>query len=170
LAQLIYSSGALALQWLNYSDFYIEKDEKKKINAIDKNLLGGEKVKKNFKYNLSSKILKNSLEKIRKKDNKRARQVYSFYEGLKETINEINKKMKKNSYQFWVVGNRTVKKETLMTDKILVEMAKNCGLEYVCKVGRNIPNKVMPSLNSPTNEVGEKMNTMINEHIVVLRK
>lgn len=28
----------------------------------------------------------------------------------------------------------------------------------------------MPSLNSPTNEVGAKVTTMTNEHIVVLRK
>ena len=73
-------------------------------------------------------------------------------------------------YQFWVVGNRTVKGETLSTDVIIAEIAEHYGMEYVYTIQRNIVNKVMPSLNSPTNETGKKSTTMTNEHILVLRK
>ena len=35
---------------------------------------------------------------------------------------------------------------------------------------RNIPNKKMPKLNSPSNKIGEKTSTMNNEYIVILTK
>lgn len=78
--------------------------------------------------------------------------------------------MKPNSYQFWVVGNRTVKLETLLTDKIIAEMAKKYGLIHLFSFNRKILNKVMPSLNSPTNEKGARVKTMTSETVVVLKK
>jgi len=114
--------------------------------------------------------LKKSLDIIKNSDFERAGDVYSFYEDLNESIKAITSKMRINSYQFWVVGNRTVKLENLKTDKIIIELAKECGLQYIHTVSRNIPNKVMPSLNSPTNVTGEKAQTMTIENIVILRK
>ncbi len=67
-------------------------------------------------------------------------------------------------------GNRRVKGELLLTDQIIAEIADHYQLEHIYTIGRNIINKVMPSLNSPTNENGVKASTMTNEHIVVLRK
>ena len=58
----------------------------------------------------------------------------------------------------------------LPTDEIIAELAQNYGMEYVTTVHRNIVNKVMPSANSPTNEVGKTLTTMNTENIVVLRK
>ena len=49
-------------------------------------------------------------------------------------------------------------------------MANEFGLTYVYTIDRNIPNKAMPSLNSPSNVTGVKSSTMTMEHIVVLRK
>lgn len=69
-----------------------------------------------------------------------------------------------------MVGNRTVKLENLKTDIIIREMSKKYGITYLCTIDRNILNKVMPSKNSPTNETGETVSTMVNEHIVVLKK
>ena len=69
-----------------------------------------------------------------------------------------------------MVGNRTVKNELLRTDEIIAEIANHYGLEHIHTIDRNIINKVMPALNSPTNESGIKSSTMTNEHIVVLRK
>ena len=43
-------------------------------------------------------------------------------------------------------------------------------MKFVTKVARNISNKVLPSRNSPTNEVGKLVSTMMNEYIVILRK
>lgn len=157
----------VSLQWVNLEE--LSDDE---IIGIDKRLMGGEKFKKGFKYELYSKTLKESLDKILEdeKNIERAGDVYSFYKDLQEAIESITNKCKKNSYQFWVVGNRTVKKENLKTSNIIVEMAEKFGLEHVYTIGRNIPNKVMPNVNSPTNKIGEKVTTMTNEHIVILRK
>ncbi|SHH84339.1 hypothetical protein SAMN02745135_02368 [Caloranaerobacter azorensis DSM 13643] len=154
-----------SLWWLDLK--YIEPSN---IHKVDNNLLGGKKAKKDFNYELQSETLKKSIEIIKEKDLNRAREVYSFYVDLDKSIQTITKKMKLNSYQFWVVGNRTVKEEKLLTDRIIVELGRQYGLVEVCDIPRSIPNKVMPSKNSPTNEVGKTVTTMTNEHIVVLRK
>jgi len=155
----------VSLQWLDLYDV-----SNKDIMDIDKNLMGGTKYKKGFESSLHSPTLNASLKKIREIDEERAGDVYSFYKDLDECIKSITKKMRINSYQFWVVGNRTVKLENLKTNVIIEELGQQYGLKHVYTIGRNIPNKVMPSLNSPSNVVGEKVTTMTNEHIVVLRK
>ena len=155
----------LSLQWLDLFELS-EKD----IMGIDKSLMGGVKFRNGFEYIVSSKILRESLERIKDIDLERAGDVYSFYLDLEKTIKKIAQKTKTGGYQFWVIGNRTVKGELLLTDQIITEIAEHYGMEYVYTVDRNIINKVMPSQNSPTNETGAKASTMTNEHIVVLRK
>ncbi|MCL2774106.1 MAG: hypothetical protein FWD71_12240 [Oscillospiraceae bacterium] len=155
----------LSLQWLNLTG--VSSDD---ISAIDRNLLGGKKYRSGFEYTLDSDILLNSLEKIKDIDIERAGDVYSFYHDLDIAISTIARKMKCGSYQIWVVGNRTVKLENLHTDLILTELGKRYGLVHIHTIDRNISNKVMPALNSPTNEAGKKVTTMTNEHIVILRK
>ena len=155
----------LSLQWLDLFELS-EKD----IMGIDKSLMGGVKFRNGFEYIVSSKILRESLERIKDSDLERAGDVYSFYLDLEKTIKKIAQKTISGGYQFWVIGNRTVKGELLLTDQIITEIAEHYGMEYVYTVDRNIINKVMPSQNSPTNETGAKASTMTNEHIVVLRK
>lgn len=155
----------LSLQWLDLFDL-----TEKEIMGIDKSLMGGDKYRNGFEYTIPSGVLRESLEKIKDIDLERAGDVYSFYLDLSNAISSIAQKTKQNGYQFWVVGNRTVKKELLRTDEIIAEIANYYGLEHIHTIDRNIINKVMPSLNSPTNETGIKSSTMTNEHIVVLRK
>ena len=155
----------LSLQWLDIYDL-----SEKEIMGIDKSLMGGTKFRNGFEYSIPSETLRNSLEKIKDIDIERAGDVYSFYLDLEHAIAAIAQKSRSGGYQFWVVGNRTVKKELLQTDKIIAETARKYGMEYVYTIDRNIINKVMPSLNSPTNETGQKSVTMTNEHIVIFRK
>ena len=155
----------LSLQWLDLFDL-----SEKEIMGIDKTLMGGNKFKNGFECTLPSTTLRASLERIKDVDLERAGDVYSFYLDLSNSIAAISDKTKSGGYQFWVVGNRTVKGELLLTDKIISEIAEQCGLQHIHTVDRNIINKVMPSLNSPTNESGVKSSTMTNEHIVILRK
>ena len=155
----------LSLQWLGLYDL-----SEKEIMGIDKSLMGGAKFRNGFEYTIPSETLRKSLNKIKDIDLERAGDVYSFYLDLERTIAAIANKSRKDGYQFWVVGNRTVKGELLLTDRIIAEIADNFGMDYVYTIGRNIINKVMPSLNSPTNESGQKSETMTNEHIVILRK
>ena len=155
----------LSLQWLNLYEL-----TDKEILRVDKTLMGGAKFNKGFEMNLKSETLKKSLDVIKELDSKRAGDVYSFYKDLDSAIEKISLKTKKGGYQFWVVGNRTVKNELLKTDEIISELAEQYNLETIYTINRNIPNKVMPSLNSPTNEIGKKVTTMTMEHIVILKK
>lgn len=154
-----------SLQWLG-----IDNLSEKEIMGIDKTLMGGAKFRNGFEYTIPSQSLRESLFRIKDKDLERAGDVYSFYNDLKNSIKAVSEKTKIGGYHFWVVGNRTVKGELLKTDVIITEIADSYGLEHVYTIDRNIINKVMPSLNSPTNESGVKAETMTNEHIVVLRK
>ncbi len=155
----------LSLQWLDLFEL-----SEKEIMGIDKTLMGGNKYRNGFEFTISSNTLRTSLERIKDIDLERAGDVYSFYLDLSKSIAAISNKTKSGAYQFWVVGNRTVKGELLLTDKIISEIAEQYGLQHIHTVDRNIINKVMPSLNSPSNESGVKSSTMSNEHIVILRK
>lgn len=155
----------LSLQWLE-----LLGTTEASIRGIDKSLMGGIKLKNSSENVIHSETFNRSYEKILKCDEKRAYDVYSFYYDLEKIIETLSKKMTKDSYQFWVVGNRTVKQENLKTDIIIREISKYYKVQYLCTIDRNILNKVMPSKNSPTNVTGETVTTMVNEHIVVLKK
>ena len=155
----------LSLQWLDLFGL-----TEKEIMGIDKALMGGGKYRNGFEFTIPSTTLRTSLERIKDIDLERAGDVYSFYLDLCKSIAAISSKTKSGGYQFWVVGNRTVKGELLLTDQIISEIANEYQLDHIYTIDRNIINKVMPSLNSPTNESGVKSSTITNEHIVVLRK
>lgn len=154
----------LSLQWL---ELYGTTDES--IRRIDKSLMGGKRLNNPSENIIHSDTFNKSFENIYAIDPKRAYDVYSFYFDLEKIIETLSKKMSENSYQFWVVGNRTVKQENLKTDIIIREISKYYNIKYLCTIDRNILNKVMPSKNSPTNVSGEIVSTMVNEHIVVLK-
>ncbi|MEG0836059.1 MAG: hypothetical protein RR413_11505, partial [Christensenellaceae bacterium] len=144
----------LSLQWINLSEL-----TEKEIMGVDKSLMGGRKYRNGFEFTMQSPTLRDSLDRIMAVDVERAGDVYSFYSDLDASIDSISKKTRSGGYQFWVVGNRTVKNELLQTDVIITELAAHHGLTSVYTVDRNIPNKVMPSQNSPTNITGEKSST-----------
>ena len=155
----------LSLQWLGLSDL-----SEAEIMGIDRSLMGGSRPPEGFVNTLPSPTLRRSLEAITAADPRRAGDVYSFYADLRDAIAAVARKTRSGGYHFWVVGNRTVKDQVLQTDRIIAELAEEQDLAYVCTIGRNIINKVMPSQNSPSNETGVKSSTMTNEHIVVLRR
>lgn len=155
----------LSMQWLDLFEL-----TEKEIMSVDRTLMGGQKYRNGFEYTVKSAVLRDILDRIKDVDLERAGDVFSFYNDLEQSISTIAEKTKKDGYQFWVVANRTVKGEVIPTDKIIEEIAQIYGLQYVYTIDRNIVNKVMPSANSPTNEIGKTANTMTVEHIVVLRK
>jgi len=155
----------LSLQWIDLFELS-DKD----IMNVDCSLMGGMKFRNGFEFSLNSQTVQQSLNDIGEKNIERAGDVFSFYKDLEKSIKEIARTTKEGGYHFWIVGNRTVKGVTLETDKIIAEMAEKYNMKYVYSVGRFISNKVMPSLNSPSNKTGETAATMTNEHIVILRK
>lgn len=140
------------------------------ITNIDSILLGGKKIKNRSLEYLASKTLTSIYNEISKVDVKRANEVLDFYYDLDDSIKAIADKTKKEGYQFWVVGNRTVKKVHIPTDVIIEELGLKYGLIPMTRFYRVISNKVMPSLNSPTNISGQTISTMCDETILVLKK
>lgn len=159
----------LSLQWLDFTEIGEDESLVKDINKIDALLLGG-KVDKELKNSLASETLERTIESIAIEDEKRAKEVLQFYIDLDKALKEIARVMKPNSYQCWVVGNRTVKKVKIPTHQIIIELFQKYGVRHVLTFERNIPNKKMPKENSPTNKVGEKVTTMNGEVIFILRK
>ena len=153
----------LSAQW---TDIF---DDPNKASGIDNELLGG-KANKTLEHNLKSYYLKDSLDKITGRDEKRAKDVLSFYIGLNECLKQAYRMLKQGKYFCLVIGNRLVKQVRIPTDLIIAELAEEIG--FICEdiFVRNIPGKRMPLKNSPTNIAGVLEETMVKESIVVLRK
>jgi site-specific DNA-methyltransferase (cytosine-N4-specific) len=81
-------------------------------------------------------------------------EVASFYSDLQSSIQNVADVVKPDGYACYVVGNRKVKGVVLPTDQVIRDFFETCGFEYVATYHRSIPNKRMPSRNSPTNATG----------------
>ena len=148
----------------------LENENNVSLGNLDSELLGGKrKIRPNL-IEIGSQTLSETIDKISSNDKARAQEVLDFYIDLDLCLKSISQKMRKNGYQFWVVGNRTVKLNLLKTDVILTELSRKHDLIHVHTFDRLIPNKVMPSKNSPSNVAGEKVTTMTSEKIVIFRK
>lgn len=148
----------LANEWLDVAD----------ANQIDNSLMGG-KCQKEI-YNFNSFPLNESLQKIAELDEKRAKEVSSFYYDYQKSIENVAATIRKGGYACYVVGNRKVKGVVLPTDEVTQDFFENQGFSHIETIIRNIPNKRMPSKNSPTNVPGIKDETMNNEYIVIMKK
>lgn len=137
-------------------------------NQVDNSLMGGRKLKEKSSFN--SLTLNTVINQIGGIDEKRAGEVVSFYWDYRNSIATISKKVKKHGYACYVVGNRKVKGVVLPTDEITKELFEEQGLTHIETIIRNIPNKRMPSKNSPSNVTGMKDDTMTNEYIVIMQK
>ena len=153
----------LSAQWIDIFE------DPNKASGVDNELLGG-KATKTLEHTLDSKYLKDSLNKIAKIDEKRAKDVLSFYIGLNDCLKQAHKILKSKKYFCLVVGNRLVKQVRIPTDFIIAELGEKIGFTCEDVFVRNIPGKRMPIKNSPTNIVGALEETMNKESIVVLRK
>jgi len=148
----------LANQWLGFQE----------ASKLDNEMMGGKRPIKVERFGIN--VLDEIIEQIGNKDEKRVKDVYSFYKDYLSSINNISKVIKKNGFACFVVGNRRVKSITLPTDEITSEMFKLNGFQHIETIIRRIPNKRMPSKNSPTNVKGKKDSTMNYEYIVVMQK
>lgn len=151
----------LSLQWLDFGDSICR--------SIDKMSLGGNHPEDEAVLQVS-KILWQTWEEIKMKDNKRALDVLSFYNDMFLCVEELDRVMKERSRICFVLGNRTVKGITIPTDEILIEMFERFGFCHRETIIRDIPNKTMPLKNSPTNEPGKVEKTMWNELIIIVER
>ncbi len=153
----------LSSQWIDIFD------DPNKASGVDNELLGG-RATKTLSHVLSSDYLNDSLDKIAKRDESRAKDVLSFYIGLNDCLKKAYEILKPKKYFCLVIGNRLVKQVRIPTDFIIAELGEKIGFTCEDIFVRNIPGKRMPIKNSPTNIVGALEETMNKESIVVLRK
>ena len=151
----------LSLQWLGLP--YEEARD------VDKRSLGGRRLT-NLDAVSNILTLQKALEQIASKDSKRALEVGSFYHDFSLCFREIARVCTLGAKACFVVGNRTVKGVQIPTDRIVVELGKQCGFAHIDTFHRHIPNKRMPSKNSPSNVRGRLGSTMTKEHIIILEK
>jgi DNA modification methylase len=145
----------LALQWLGMWE-----------KNVDLESLGG----KPTEYKSVLPTLQQVISKIREIDKKRAKDVESFYFDLQRCVENIARVIKLNGYAVFVIANRKVKGVILPNDRIIVDMMMPLGFSHIGTLNREIPNKRMPSRNSPSNIPGETDVTMLNEQIALFIK
>ncbi|MFQ3548287.1 MAG: DNA methyltransferase [Armatimonadota bacterium] len=151
------------------SDWISDLNEYDNINyKVDNESLGkkSEIDKKIFCHKEFTQI----VELIESVDSKRAEDVVNFFNAYYKALKNISANLNRNGVVCFVVGNRTVKGHQIPMDQITASFFQEFGLEFENILVRDISNKVMPSKNSPSNIIGEKSTTMMNEYIVILRK
>lgn len=134
---------------------------------LDNLLMGG---KKKAEPIYETESIAKELKEIQSIDNTRFQEVVSFLNDYSCSIKNIATKIRKGGIICYVVGNRTVKGIQIPLDFFTAEMFEKQGFSHLKTIVREIPNKRMPSKNSPTNVTGAKGCTMSNEYIVVMKK
>ncbi|MGB9597075.1 MAG: hypothetical protein ACPL7B_12410 [Candidatus Poribacteria bacterium] len=119
---------------------------------IDNMLMGGKPAKSVYQKGL----IKEYIEKIAKSSIKRALEISSYYFDLEKSIKEVSYSIKKNGISIYIVGNRIVKDVQLPTDQFIAEKFEENGFTHLFTYERQLGNKIMPLLNSPSNRIREK--------------
>ena len=135
---------------------------------VDSVSMGGKTLHEPVIFNCNE--LDSALDDVRRINLKRSLEVYSFYSDLYNSIKKVSKVIKSGGYACYVVANRKVAGISLPTDKAIECFFERNGFTTFQTFTRNIPNKRMPSKNSPSNIVGKTEETMSKEFIVVMRK
>lgn len=134
---------------------------------LDNLLMGG---KKKAERQFETHIIDKELQEIKNQDSKRYFEVVAFLNDYYNSINHIAPKLRNGGRICFVVGNRTVKGVQISLDYFTAETFERKGFNYETTIVREIPNKRMPSKNSPSNISGAKGATMSNEYIVIMTK
>lgn len=118
---------------------------------------------------LPSETLHKIVEEISKRSEQRSRDVLWFFVDLYECLKQLYRVFKKGkSYCCFVVGNRTVKRVQIPTDRIIVEFGEYLGFKHEITIYRRIPTKRMPWENAPENIPGRTCQTIARESIIIL--
>jgi DNA modification methylase len=153
--------SSFSLEWIKGLNPFGDADL-----TLDRLCLGGDKIKEECE--LPSKVLYETLKKIENPD--RAKDVYRFFYDLFLSCRQIFDKLNKQAKVCFVVGNRKVSGIDIPMDIVTADFFESLGLSLREILVREISNKRMPSINSPTNVSGVTSSTMKNEFIVILEK
>ena len=148
----------LANEWLGYEN----------AARVDRVLMGGERPREVFP--LGDSALDDAVGGIAEGHPKRAAEICGFYRDYRRSIANVAATVRRGGFACYVVGNRKVKGFVLPTDRATESYFRENGFAREDVFIRGIPNKRMPSRNSPSNVAGATDSTMCREHIVVMRK
>ena len=164
-------------QFSKHPGLWLELEDKEELLSVDSNGLGGKKIKNPTE--LESTSLDSVIKKIEKKDKKltkktnlanRAQDVHAFFFDLDTCLEQLSQYLKKGkSHCCFVVANRTVRREKIPTDKILVELSTKYDFKHIDTIYRTIANKAMAVKNAPENISNYSSETMNRESIVLLK-
>lgn len=165
-------------QFSKHPGLWLDLKEKEELLSVDKNGLGGRKIKDSSE--LESPTLDKLLKKIKKKDaeavkktnlSDRAGDVYAFFYDLDSCLEQLSLNLKQGKSNLcFVVANRMVRREKVELDEILIEMAKKWDMTQDGDIiYRTIANKATATKNAPENISNKKGDTMNQESIVLLK-
>lgn len=140
----------------------------KDVIDVDKKSLGGIR-RRGDVSKLESETLEDVFNKVYEKDPNRAWDLYSFFYDMDKALSKLSEALKRDGYMVFVIGNRTVRRIKVPTDKILIELARKYGFKHDKTIYRKIPTKRLPWKNAPENIRGEKSETISSESIIIWR-
>ncbi len=135
---------------------------------VDSMSMGGKKIQKHVIFNCDE--LDTALDDVKEVNPRRSLEVCSYYFDLNNSIKNVSNVIKNGGYACYVVANRRVAGILLPTDKAIECFFESNGFTTFQTFTRNIPNKRMPSKNSPSNVAGKTVETMSKEYIIIMRK
>ena len=165
-------------QFSKHPGLWLDLKEEEEFLSVDSNGLGGKKIKDSSE--LESTLLDKVLKKIKRKDaeatkktnlSDREGDVYAFFYDLDKCLEQLSLNLKKGKSNLcFVVANRTVRREIIPMDEILIEMAKKWDIKQDGDIiYRTIANKAMSMKNAPENISNYSGSTMNQESIVLLK-
>jgi site-specific DNA-methyltransferase (cytosine-N4-specific) len=137
-------------------------------HTIDRESLGGHP--KSSVEPVTSPTLDRVMTRIREKDRARASDVNAFFSDMRICLKNFHEALVPEGAAFLVIGDRTVRGETIPNSKILQELAEEVGFQHHETVARRVFFKVIPYHNNPVGRSGGGMRakTIGKEHIVGL--
>jgi len=147
----------LSIAWLRLNSNVLKESEKMALGAI------ATKDTLDQLDGLPSQTAKKTLEEIAKKDPKRIGDALPFFFDYFETMKELHRVLKPESFYCIVIGDRSIRKRLIDMERITVELGEAAGFRHVTSFLREIPIKLIP-WSTPTGK------TISQESIIILQK
>lgn len=160
----------LPLQWIDLIDIdanVAKGDWLRTTQEIDRRSLGGGTLVEleHPRTHLAerSPTYGSTIKKLEGLPKDRPSRVTSFLHDLDRTLAPIARVMRPNAYLIWIIGNRHVGGEEILTDKILEELLELHNVTLIKRFNRQILYRRMATRNQRTG-------MMRKEHVLVFRK
>ena len=151
----------LTLLWLGYDPNTINRFTKKSLGGST--LYIDERAYRARTIPLDSKTLINIYKKVSKTDQKRAREMFSYFWDYAKCLIQMHRVLSKNKFCCIVIGDRTVARVPISNEMITIELARKAGFEHKETYYREIPKKVLPRRDY-------KVDLINRESVIILQK